>query len=548
MNIINTATTIITNTVDSLRTLSGSSFFRSAAEAENTVKEENTAAENTTEEKNTTDENEPIEVEHGHTEDDHTDEDTDDEEDSFNMSAFLERHPKKLKNIFPDDKCPVCLEKFNADEIIRTLLDCGHFVCVECMNKTIIPAGSSRHKCPLCREKGGFFDGDKYICRATTINRSHSIGGFGGLGGFDLDMSSLPEIPVMPEMPDISLLVCPCMRPHTAIIPSVENRIVEMGELDSTDSLTVFTDTEILIEELNHNLHLSTRNMDFFNIEDFLEELYPDNISFIRKLQNTMSIVFCLDATGSMRPFIDACKDNISNMVKEFLEQNPDFIMKVYINVFYDFDQEIVHKVFKCTATLENTTRIDTFLSNIHPKGGGDEAEDINTSLHIATGGIQTETTIGPQSAINVRGNSLLVISTDAYHKGFFQHMTEEEKITYSGVSDDFKTGHPHGLHFVDLLQKIDTMYKKVVVFKLNKNKNHCHMLELIHKYIPSSKEIDIMNTGQQSSEFDSAEYRTGGIVFRSASIVEGRDISRDFSDGVGTVLRSITRTASSTY
>jgi hypothetical protein len=247
-----------------------------------------------------------------------------------------------------------------------------------------------------------------------------------------------------------------------------------------------------------------------------------------------------------MNPFIDACKNNISNMVKEFLETNPEFIMNVYINVFYDFDLQIVHKLFKCTATLENTSSIDTFLSNIHTQGGGDEAEDINTSLYIATGGIQSNTAIGPQNAIKVRGNSLLVISTDAYHKGFLQHMSDEEQLNYSnGLSDNFRMAHPHGLHFVDLLQKINTIYKQVVVFKLNKKRHHNHMLELIHKYVPSSKEID-MNI--QQSDLSSRSFSgDGGISFRSTS-TETSGIPRDFSDGVGTVLRSITRTASGAY
>jgi len=551
MNIINTATTIITNitnttntiitntvgTVGNVGTLIRSSSFFSSPDTDTEMvpmTSEIIISNNNSDE--------PTEVnkavEDKAEEDDKTDEDTD-ENDSFNMSVFLEKHPKKLKNVFPEDKCPVCLEKFNADDIIRTLLDCGHFVCIDCMNSSIIPAGSSRHKCPLCREKGGFFDGDKYVCRATTIGRSHSTSF--AFDHFDphSDMAFLPPPTLLGSLAEEELT-----NSHNFV--SSENRIIESGELDP--DLTVFTETEVLIEELNHSLHLSTRNMDFFNIESFLEDLYPENISFIRKLQNTMSIVFCLDATGSMNPFIDACKNNISNMVKEFLEKNPEFIMNVYINVFYDFDLQIVHKVFKCTATLENTTSIDTFLSNIHPQGGGDEAEDINTSLYIATGGIQTNTTIGPQTPIKIRGNSLLVISTDAYHKGFLQHMSEEERSNYSsGLSDNFKMAHPHGLHFVDLLQKINTTYKQVVVFKLNERRHHGHMIELIHKHVPSSKEINMSQIRHSDSDYSSD--RLDGIIFRTAAFsAESSAVPRNFSDGVGTVLRSITRSASCTY
>ena len=70
-------------------------------------------------------------------------------------------------------------------------------------------------------------------------------------------------------------------------------------------------------------------------------------------------------------------------------------------------------------------------------------------------------------------------------------------------------------------------------------------MLELIHKYIPSSKQIDM---SQSQLNYSAHDFPSDGIVFRSAALGTDDDVLPSFSEGVGTVLRSITRSASCTY
>ena len=72
-------------------------------------------------------------------------------------------------------------------------------------------------------------------------------------------------------------------------------------------------------------------------------------------------------------------------------------------------------------------------------------------------------------------------------------------------------------------------------------------MLELIHKYIPSSKQIDMSQSQLNYSAHDFPSDGIDGIVFRSATL-ETDEVLPSFSEGVGTVLRSITRSASCTY
>ena len=424
------------------------------------------------------------------------------------------------KFVSDQDECPVCMEPF-SDTVKKTTLDCGHFVCLTCMESLIIPLGSSRHVCPLCRKKGGFHDGEKYTCRNTTASM-YADDRFTGRHG----MHDMLEFPI-PEESEMSF---------TYSETSVANRVSSSGEIEEEE----LSDIEQNIQDTNHVLHLSTRGMDFFDISDFLKNIYEvEHHSFIEKLQKTMSIVFCLDATSSMGPFITASKKNISGMVKEFLTKNPDFHLKVYIIVFYDFDQHIVQRVFKHMATADNTEQIDTFLNTIEPEGGGDEAEELNTSLYIACGGIQTDTNMGPLKSIKISGNSMFVLSTDAFPHGLLQHLeSPAEKQMYLPLSDSYGDIAPHGLKFVELLKQINTIFKNVCVFRMNTKIHHDYMIKLIKTYIPSTVEFNLEGNVSQP------------IIFRSASI-RGHDSEvvseKEYSERVGTIFRSITRSCSGT-
>lgn len=57
--------------------------------------------------------------------------------------------PEEPEKVFENDSCPVCMEEYDNDNVIKKIACCGHMTCLNCYTH-IIHSNSS--KCPTCRE------------------------------------------------------------------------------------------------------------------------------------------------------------------------------------------------------------------------------------------------------------------------------------------------------------------------------------------------------------------------------------------------------------
>jgi hypothetical protein len=104
-----------------------------------------------------------------------------------------------------------------------------------------------------------------------------------------------------------------------------------------------------------------------------------------------VDIVFCIDATGSMRPVIDAVKDNVRSfhdLLSSAMAEKSKSISQLRVRViaFRDFadnpdDAIQFTDFFKLPQQREE---FETFVSRLRADGGGDEPESALEALAVA--------------------------------------------------------------------------------------------------------------------------------------------------------------------
>jgi hypothetical protein len=104
-----------------------------------------------------------------------------------------------------------------------------------------------------------------------------------------------------------------------------------------------------------------------------------------------VDIVFCIDATGSMRPVIDAVKENVRSfhdLLSSAMAEKSKSISQLRVRViaFRDFadnadDALVFTDFFKLPAQREE---FEKFVSRLHADGGGDEPESALEALAVA--------------------------------------------------------------------------------------------------------------------------------------------------------------------
>lgn len=111
-----------------------------------------------------------------------------------------------------------------------------------------------------------------------------------------------------------------------------------------------------------------------------------------------VDFIFIVDVTGSMQPFIDAVKSNISRFVSKLLSRGIDY--RIGLILFSD----IVERVYQ---PIDNVNTFLAWLSDVRAYGGGDEKENALEALR-ATKNI----------AFRPSANRVVVLITDApYHQ-----------------------------------------------------------------------------------------------------------------------------------
>jgi len=106
--------------------------------------------------------------------------------------------------------------------------------------------------------------------------------------------------------------------------------------------------------------------------QDF-QAIAPFERKFLGK--TTLDLMFIIDCTGTMTPWISACRNELSKIVENILEKNPYSKIRVSFVGYRDFSEgknRIISKDF-----TENIDDIKLFISKIFCYGGGDLPEDL---------------------------------------------------------------------------------------------------------------------------------------------------------------------------
>jgi len=95
----------------------------------------------------------------------------------------------------------------------------------------------------------------------------------------------------------------------------------------------------------------------------------------------TIELVFCLDATGSMKGLIHTAKEKIWDIVNVVAQSKPAPVIRLGMIFYRDLSDEFVTKVYPQTENLDS---IYSELLLIEADGGGDEPESVNQAINEA--------------------------------------------------------------------------------------------------------------------------------------------------------------------
>ena len=101
----------------------------------------------------------------------------------------------------------------------------------------------------------------------------------------------------------------------------------------------------------------------------------PKRSEIVRKKQNEMDLVFCVDATGSMAKWITATVQRCESIAKSFREKNKDVNIKVGA-VFYRDPIDVPGEKHVVYDLTDNVKRLSEQMSKEVADGGGDTPED----------------------------------------------------------------------------------------------------------------------------------------------------------------------------
>src|SRR3984957_2883954 len=141
-----------------------------------------------------------------------------------------------------------------------------------------------------------------------------------------------------------------------------------------------------------------------------------------------VDIVFVLDVTESMQPYIDAVKQNVIQFAQDLSANNRDYRLGLVT-----FEGYVVSKYEDCHCAYRNsfTTDVHTFtdwVSSLHAGGGGDIPEDQLDALAYAA-----------SFPFRPQAEGIIIIVTDAppHHKGDGSRYTQHDQAYHDHHSAD---------------------------------------------------------------------------------------------------------------
>lgn len=158
-----------------------------------------------------------------------------------------------------------------------------------------------------------------------------------------------------------------------------------------------------------------------------------------------VDIVFVLDVTESMQPYIDAVKQNIIDFVKDLAANNRDYRLGLVT-----FEDYVVSKYPDCnceyrTAMTSDVQKFIGWVSALHAGGGGDIPEDQLDALAYAS-----------QFPFRPSAEGIIIIVTDAppHHAGDGSRYTQHDQAYYDHHSRDTDVTDLTGAATADMLRK----------------------------------------------------------------------------------------------
>src|SRR5580692_5316036 len=141
-----------------------------------------------------------------------------------------------------------------------------------------------------------------------------------------------------------------------------------------------------------------------------------------------VDIVFVLDVTESMQPYIDAVKQNVIQFVQDLSANNRDYRLGLVT-----FEDYVVSKYPDCNCAYRNsfTSNVHEFtdwVSGLHAGGGGDIPEDQLDALAYAA-----------SFPFRPKAEGIIIIVTDAppHHKGDGSRYTQHDQAYHDHHSLD---------------------------------------------------------------------------------------------------------------
>ncbi len=158
-----------------------------------------------------------------------------------------------------------------------------------------------------------------------------------------------------------------------------------------------------------------------------------------------VDIVFVLDVTESMQPYIDAVKQNVITFAQELQSNSRDYRLGLVT-----FEDYVVSSVPDCNCEYRNTMTSDVkkfteWVGSLHAGGGGDIPEDQLDALAYAA-----------KFPFRPEAEGIIIIVTDAppHHDGDGSADTAHDQA--------FWDHHTHGVQVTDLTgDKVAAMLKK---------------------------------------------------------------------------------------
>jgi hypothetical protein len=141
-----------------------------------------------------------------------------------------------------------------------------------------------------------------------------------------------------------------------------------------------------------------------------------------------VDIVFVLDITESMQPYIDAVKQNVIQFAQDLSANNRDYRLGLVT-----FEDYVVSKYDDCRCAYRNTFTSDVhqftdWVSSLHAGGGGDIPEDQLDALAYAA-----------SFPFRPQAEGIIIIVTDAppHHKGDGSRYTQHDQAYHDHHSLD---------------------------------------------------------------------------------------------------------------